>query len=107
MYPIAYAAIEFEGTATWSWFLEFLSKDLQIDNSHSLTWITDKQKGLIEAIKDAFLNSEHRFCVRYLYNNFKLQHKGLHLKQIMWNAAKATMRNRYYLSCFIYLGKLY
>ena len=107
MYPIAHAAVEFECTATWSWFLEFLREDLQIGNSHTLTWITDKQKGLIEAIKDAFPNAEHRFCVRYLYNNFKLRYKGLHLKQIMWNAARALMRNRYYLSCFIYLGKIY
>ncbi|KAL0425385.1 UNVERIFIED_CONTAM: hypothetical protein Sradi_1073300 [Sesamum radiatum] len=31
-----------------------------------------------------------RFCVMHLYNNFKLAHKGLGLKMMLWKAAKAT-----------------
>ncbi|KAL0286543.1 UNVERIFIED_CONTAM: hypothetical protein Scaly_2789200, partial [Sesamum calycinum] len=30
------------------------------------------------------------FCVMHLYNNFKLAHKGLGLKMMLWKAAKAT-----------------
>ncbi|KAI9185536.1 hypothetical protein LWI28_008209 [Acer negundo] len=35
-----------------------------------------------------FPNSEHRFCVRHMYNNFKSEHKGLLCKQILWAIAK-------------------
>ena len=67
-----------------------LGKDLEINNSYAIVWITDKQKGLIDAIAQLFPNSEHRFCVRHMYNNFKSEHKGLLFKQILWAAAKCT-----------------
>ena len=72
MFSIAYTAIESECAATWSWFLEFLGENLEIANSQTITWITDKRKGLVDAVNDVFPNSKHRFCVRHLYNNFKL-----------------------------------
>ncbi|KAH7846727.1 hypothetical protein Vadar_017414 [Vaccinium darrowii] len=34
--------------------------------------------------------AEHRFCIRHFYNNFKETNKGLHLKEILFSAAKAT-----------------
>ncbi|KAK1560930.1 hypothetical protein Q3G72_032472 [Acer saccharum] len=75
---------------SWEWFLELLGQDLEINNSYGIVWITDKQKGLIDAIAQMFPNSEHRFCVRHMYNNFKSEHKGLLFKQILWAAAKCT-----------------
>ncbi|KAI5349114.1 hypothetical protein L3X38_002001 [Prunus dulcis] len=50
----------------------------------------DKQKGLGLALGDLLPNAEHRHCVRHFYNNFKTSHSGLTLKQIMWDAARAT-----------------
>ncbi|KAI9184784.1 hypothetical protein LWI28_001034 [Acer negundo] len=66
-------------------------ENLEINNSHVIVWIADKQKRLIDSIAQMFLNSEHRFCVKHLYNNFKSEHKGLLLKQILWSAAKSTI----------------
>ena len=91
MYPIAYALVESECRDSWEWFLELLGKDLEINNSYAIVWITDKQKGLIDAIAQLFPNSEHRFCVRHMYNNFKSEHKGLLFKQILWAAVKCTI----------------
>ncbi|KAL5576670.1 hypothetical protein UlMin_018369 [Ulmus minor] len=90
MYPIAYALVESECGETWRWFLELLGQDLGINNSHGISWVTDKQKGLIDAIAELFPESEHRHCVKHLHNNFKVQHKGLMLKQLIWVAAKST-----------------
>ncbi|KAF7143704.1 hypothetical protein RHSIM_Rhsim05G0107100 [Rhododendron simsii] len=50
----------------------------------------DKQKGLIDAVGQVFPNASHRFSVRHLYNNFKGDFKGLHLKEIPWKAARAS-----------------
>ncbi|KAK1563271.1 hypothetical protein Q3G72_025243 [Acer saccharum] len=61
MYPVAYALVESECKDTWCWFLELLGADLELNNSYGIVWITDKQKGLIDAIGDLFPNSEHRF----------------------------------------------
>ncbi|KAG8364970.1 hypothetical protein BUALT_Bualt18G0053900 [Buddleja alternifolia] len=75
---------------TWEWFLELLIADLEIRNSFHYTVISDKQKGLIKAIDKLLPNSEHRFCLRHMYNNFKKDHKGLALKDMVWKAATAA-----------------
>ncbi|KAK4411779.1 hypothetical protein Sango_0250900 [Sesamum angolense] len=58
--------------------------------SDKWTIMSDKQKGLIDAVDMLLPYCEHRFCVMHLYNNFKLAHKGLGLKMMLWKAAKAT-----------------
>lgn len=75
---------------TWLWFLQLVGEDLDIVNSHAWTFMSDKQKGLIDAVSELFPNASHRFCVRHLYNNFKGNFKGLVLKDILWKAPRAT-----------------
>ena len=95
IYPIAYAVVESECYDTWVWFLEFLLEDLDIGRDSSVTWISDRQKGLLESIRTLCGEEvQHRFCVRHLYNNFKANHKGLTLKIILWAAAKSTIKPR-------------
>ena len=31
-----------------------------------------------------FLTVEHRYCVKHIYNNFKVNHKGMELKSVVW-----------------------
>ncbi|XP_062015494.1 uncharacterized protein LOC133732053 [Rosa rugosa] len=90
MFPIAYAIAEAENQETWTWFLYLLKCDLKIERDSSYTFITDKQKGLGNAISGWFPNAEHRHCVRHLYNNFKAKHPGEGLKQLVWNAARSS-----------------
>ena len=95
MFPIAYAIVEAESRSSWLWFLELLKSNLRLTDKEGMAWISDKQKGLIDAITQLFPFSEHRHCVKHLHNNFKLHHKGLQLKQIFWAASKATTTQRY------------
>ncbi|KAK0595038.1 hypothetical protein LWI29_002885 [Acer saccharum] len=83
MYPVAYDLVESKCKDTWCWFLELLGSNLELNNSYDIVWITDKQKGSIDAIGDLFPNSEQRFYVKHFYNKFKAKHKGLMLKQIL------------------------
>ena len=53
-----------------------------------LNFIYDNQ-GLIPAM-EMFPTVEHRFCVKHIYNNFKLNFKGLELKVALWRCATAT-----------------
>ncbi|KAH0781739.1 hypothetical protein KY290_001337 [Solanum tuberosum] len=46
--------------------------------------------GLIGAVKDLFLEAEHRNCVRHMYQNFKQKHKGKALKDLVWNTVTAS-----------------
>ncbi|KAJ1703320.1 hypothetical protein LUZ63_003099 [Rhynchospora breviuscula] len=91
IFPVAYAVVEGETSESWRWFLQLLATDLQINNSHAWTFMSDRQKGLIPVIKALFLASEHRFCVRHLYDNFSnAGHKGKTLKDQLWQVAIAT-----------------
>ena len=47
-------------------------------------------QGLILAIETLFPTVEHRYCVKHIYNNFKIDHKGLELKNALWRYAAAT-----------------
>ncbi|XP_019161841.1 PREDICTED: uncharacterized protein LOC109158380 [Ipomoea nil] len=74
IFPLAYAIVEGETKQSWCWFLEFLKTDLSIGdhNEEEFTFISDKQKGLLEAFEDKLPRSEHRFCVRHLHGNMKV-----------------------------------
>ncbi|KAL4388980.1 hypothetical protein GQ457_09G022140 [Hibiscus cannabinus] len=92
IYPIVVAAVEAETQDSWCWFLQLLTEDLGIVNSHHVTFMSDKQKGLIESLLDLFSYAEKRKCVRHLYSNFKNDggYKGKALKDALWKAARTT-----------------
>ncbi|KAK6778077.1 hypothetical protein RDI58_024795 [Solanum bulbocastanum] len=91
IFPVAYAVVERETKETWSWFLTHLASDLEIDDQESWTFMSDKQKGLVEAFNEILPYVDHRFCVRHLHNNFKKAgFFGLSLKNALWAAANAT-----------------
>ena len=45
--------------------------------------------GLITAIKMFFPIVKHRYYVKHIYNNFKVDHKGLELKDALWDALES------------------
>ncbi|KAK4394334.1 hypothetical protein Sango_1904200 [Sesamum angolense] len=91
LYPIAYSVVQKESRDTWEWFLTVLKQDLCIQRDNEYTFMSDKQKGLIQAFQSVFPNSTHRFCVRHLHNNFKnAGYRGLAYKNALWKAARAS-----------------
>ncbi|VVA34891.1 PREDICTED: transposon Mutator sub-class, partial [Prunus dulcis] len=87
---IAYAQVEMETKDSWIWFLQLLMKDIKLANQYEFTFISDKQKFLVEAFEEVVPNCDHRFCARHLSTNFSLVYKGKILKDAMWRAAFAT-----------------
>ncbi|KAI5324659.1 hypothetical protein L3X38_033732 [Prunus dulcis] len=59
-FPIAYAVFEIKSKQSWIWFLRLLIEDLKITNGLSYVFISDKQKGLIPAIKTLLPTAVHR-----------------------------------------------
>ena len=43
--------------------------------------------GLLPTMETLFPTVEHRYCVKYIYNNFKVNHKGMELKSVLWRCA--------------------
>ncbi|XP_008222234.1 PREDICTED: uncharacterized protein LOC103322130 [Prunus mume] len=90
MYPVAYAVVDVESKCSWIWFLELLIEDLKVKNGEAWVFMSNKQKGLILAIETLLPTAEHIMYVRHLYSNFRTEHAGLALKNILWAAARAT-----------------
>ncbi|KAL8523599.1 hypothetical protein ACS0TY_013543 [Phlomoides rotata] len=91
IYPLAWAVVNTESRETWEWFLICLKHDLGIDRPYQYTFMSDKQKGLIQAFGEVFPDSQHRFCVRHLHGNFKSAgFRGLAYKEALWKAANAS-----------------
>ncbi|KAL4271437.1 hypothetical protein GQ457_13G024100 [Hibiscus cannabinus] len=90
IYPIIFAVVDSEIHSSWCWFLKILAEDLELTNSHYLSFMTDKQKGMVEGLPEVFSHSKHRTCVGNLYMNFKLKFTGKALKDALWKAVRAT-----------------
>ncbi|KAK4386170.1 hypothetical protein Sango_2487600 [Sesamum angolense] len=95
IYPIAVAYVEVEKYDSWEWFLNLLLRDIGSHNERGWAFISDRQKGLLEAIAELAPGAEHRFCLRHMYNNFKGKFKGQKLKKMFWKAASTYNVNQH------------
>ncbi|KAI8554700.1 hypothetical protein RHMOL_Rhmol05G0118700 [Rhododendron molle] len=71
MFPIAIAVVEAKLKDSWVWFLENLLQVIERSEEHGWTFISDRQKGLVESFKQLMPGADHRFCVRHIYANLK------------------------------------
>ena len=55
----------------------------------TLTFISDRQKGLLDSIERAFPGSPHNYCVRHLYDNLHKQFKHPALRACLYRVAEA------------------
>ncbi|XP_057540754.1 uncharacterized protein LOC130818607 [Amaranthus tricolor] len=98
IFPVAWAVVETENVETWTWFLNLLVEDLKSVNPSSscveagcedFTFMSDRQKGLIEALNSVIPEAEIRFYCRHIWANFKIKFPGELYKHHFWKAAKA------------------
>nr|KAJ0214646.1 hypothetical protein LSAT_V11C400163450 [Lactuca sativa] len=76
IYPLAYIVVEAETKSSWTWFLECLGDDLDLDASCNFTFVSDRQK--------------HRWCLRHIHENMKLQWRGEEFRDHLWRCATNT-----------------
>ncbi|XP_076943352.1 uncharacterized protein LOC143613561 [Bidens hawaiensis] len=94
-YPVAYAVVEAETLNSWEWFLECLGDDLDINNRSKFTFMSDRQKGLIQAVDKLFPSAEHRFCERHIEDNLRSLFKGKLLRDALWKLTRCTSPTQY------------
>ncbi|XP_031108205.1 uncharacterized protein LOC116012700 [Ipomoea triloba] len=98
IFPVAFAIVEGELKDSWCWFLKLLDDDLNLSNNPSAwTIISDKQKGLLQAVEELFPGLEHRFCARHMHANFLKDGFTSHaLKMQFWVVCKANTEAEYH-----------
>ncbi|XP_056847240.1 uncharacterized protein LOC108836793 [Raphanus sativus] len=88
IYPVAWAVVGVENKDNWLWFVKKIKVDLGLEEGEGYVMVSDRQKGLIAAVKRALPWIEHRMCVRLIYGNLKKNHgKKPDMKLKIWNLA--------------------
>ncbi|GJR66225.1 hypothetical protein Tco_0012290 [Tanacetum coccineum] len=58
---------------------------------YPLAYTIVEAERLIQAIASVFPSAEHRLCVKHIHENMKSEFKGGVYKDMLWNAARATV----------------
>ncbi|KAK2655236.1 hypothetical protein Ddye_008288 [Dipteronia dyeriana] len=90
LFPLAVCICEKETQDSWEWFLNNLKVYLNYPEGRNLTFMSDRQKGVIVALEIHFPFAHRRYCVRHIYVNFKLTYKGDHYKKLFWRAVRSS-----------------
>lgn len=73
-FPVAFAIVDVENDGNWHWFLEEL-KSL-VSTSRSLTFISDRKKGLEKSVLEVFENAYNGYSIYHLKEDFIKNLKG-------------------------------
>eukprot|EP00257_Ricinus_communis_P018033 XP_015576618.1 uncharacterized protein LOC107261486 [Ricinus communis] len=92
LFPLAFGVLDVENDESWMWFLSELQKALEmnVENMPQLTFFSDGQKGIVDAVKRKFPSSSHAFCMRHLSESIGKEFKNTRLVHLLWKAAYAT-----------------
>lgn len=74
IFPVAFAIVDIEDDDSWHWFLEQLRS--AVSTSRSITFVSDRDKGLMKHVLEIFENSHHGYSIYYLMDNFIQNLKG-------------------------------
>ncbi|XP_057755529.1 uncharacterized protein LOC130974688 [Arachis stenosperma] len=89
-YTISYAVVGSETKESWKWFLTLLQEDLGNTSVHGWNFMSDQQKGLLEAMKEVMPNAPHRNCVMHMWKNFINRFKDLQVRDVVWECASCS-----------------
>lgn len=91
LFPLGIAIVDTESDENWMWFMSELRKLLGIntDNMPRLTILSERKRGVVEAVETHFPTACHGFCLRYVSENFRDTFKNTKLVNIFWNAVYA------------------
>ncbi|TXG57121.1 hypothetical protein EZV62_018434 [Acer yangbiense] len=95
LYPLAFCICEGETLLSWCWFLKNLKLFLKYPTNNSICFMSDRQKGVLGALKIHWPNATTRYCARHIYANFRVKHSGQELKKLFWKASKAYDVNEF------------
>jgi len=89
IFPLAFGVGDSESTESWVYFLTQLKKAIG-ERQHQVI-VSDRNKGILQAVGKVFRESDHGYCMYHLLKNVRNKFKGL-TKEAAWKfsgAAKA------------------
>ncbi|XP_042512543.1 uncharacterized protein LOC122087456 [Macadamia integrifolia] len=89
LFPIAFGVVDVENDESWMWFLSELHKliEMNTESIPQLTFLSDGQKGIVDAVKRKFPSASHGFCMRHLSESIGKEFKNSRLVNLLWKAS--------------------
>ena len=85
---LSVAIVSIENIINWTWFVDLLRRDCQLDHIQGLVIVSDRQKGLLNAVSKV-PSAQHLFCLHHLECNVRARYKSAKIVQLYWQAAQA------------------
>ena len=100
LFPLASAVVDAENDENWMWFVQLLREIVEqyapaLLAPQKLTFVSDRQKGLLEGVELSFPNSPHGYCMRHLYENMYKEFKHPMLKAFLFKAVHAITEEEF------------
>nr|CCA24270.1 hypothetical protein SORBIDRAFT_07g022850 [Albugo laibachii Nc14]CCA27953.1 hypothetical protein SORBIDRAFT_07g022850 [Albugo laibachii Nc14] len=86
LHIVAIAVVSIKNQDNWFFFLEFLLAHLIRPPAFI---VSDRNQGLIPAVKAIQSIPHHLYCFRHMAENFNKKFKSKQLKAMAWNVARA------------------
>lgn len=91
---LAWAVVESENSDSWGWFLRHLKWDIPEVTTEDTTVLSDRDKGLVEAVRSLGPRVFAAHCCKHLKDNFQERFKR-YLIPYFWKVAKAKIALAY------------
>ncbi|XP_073119790.1 uncharacterized protein [Henckelia pumila] len=88
IFLLAIMFAEVESEDSWGYFFTIFNQ--HIGDGRHLTFMSDKKKGILKALKNIHPEDSSRYCARHRYINFRKLYPGPKLKGLYWDAVRAT-----------------
>jgi len=81
IYPLCYAVVDSENSDNWLWFMGKLAEILT-NQCRVVTIISDRHKGLRDAVRRTFPSWPHSYCLFHIKNNIRSKFSGNNNKDL-------------------------
>ncbi|WOL01225.1 hypothetical protein Cni_G09939 [Canna indica] len=93
LFPVAFAVIEIEKIKSWEWFLDELFRC--IPGYRGLSIMSDRNLGIIAAVRNVFPNAAHGYCMVHLVKNLVHDVRSKDVVPLFWAAARSTTKHSF------------
>nr|XP_009794136.1 PREDICTED: uncharacterized protein LOC104240929 [Nicotiana sylvestris] len=94
-FKAAWAAVDKETKRTWQWFIENLKASLDLKDGKGYIFMSDMQKGLLDAVMNVCPQSYHRYCARHIEANWSKKWNTDEMKKLMWRCSWSTYEEEF------------
>ncbi|KAK2646521.1 hypothetical protein Ddye_021716 [Dipteronia dyeriana] len=95
VFPIALCVAEGESKQSWGWFLEQLYLHIGLEETRRVTFMSDRQKGVLDTVVRQWPRATNRFCVRHIIANLQAKYRGPLNGVYVWDATNKSNKREF------------